>query len=320
MSYLIKNYKSGINLGMSIAFSWGTANIMIMGMALVQEKSLVDFLLWAVPNTLVIFLFGRLFHKGWIKAEALDNKIIKIGVLYLQYTMLLFQIKLLQNYFAPFFDSPNASIILASSIAGVFVLWMLRGGIKISIETDNWQGWITIGTLALAIAYCVFTQVPTYDVNLLSQAPDWAWVLYAMVVLVCAILSDLQQWRRAQLDESKTGYLWGTLFFGVTIGLCGALACFQIPLEVRLFCVIPILGLATSTIDSMAVAVHECFNKWVGTSIAMIIVCFWWQILDSSVVQFWNYFGAIRIIVASLIIILSVYYINKERKSRLALA
>ena len=318
--YLIKNYKSGINLGMSVAFSWGTANIMILGMALVQEKGIFDFLLWAIPNTLVIYLFGFLFHKGYLRLEALDNKLVKIGLLYLQYTMLLFQLKLLQTYFAPFFDSQYTSIILASSVAGIFVLWMLKGGLQTSIETDNWQGIITIGTLALAIAYCIFTQVPVKDINVISATPDWVWVGYALFALIGAVIADLQQWRRVQIDETKTAYIWGTVFFGLTIGLVGVLACFELPLAVRLLCVIPILGLATSTIDSMAVAVHECFNKWVGTSIAMIIVCFWWQILDSSVVQFWNYFGAIRIIVASLIIILSVYYINKERKSRLALA
>ena len=303
--YLVKNYKSGINLGMSVAFSWGTANIMIMGMALVQEKGLLDFLFWAVPNTLVIFFFGLAFHKGWLKAQALDNKLVKIGLLYLQYTMLLFQLKLLQNYFAPFFDTPYYSIILASVVAGIFVLWMLKGGLRTSIETDNWQGWITIVTLSLAIAYCIITQVPTYDINLLSATPNWAWMAWSVVVLIAAIISDLQQWRRVQIDETGTAYIWGTVFFGLTIGLCGILACFQIPFEVRLFCIIPILGLATSTIDSMAVAVHECFNKWVGTSIAMIIVCFWWQILDSSVIQFWNYFGAIRITVAAIICVLS---------------
>lgn len=303
------NIRSGFNLGMSIAFSHGTANALVMGMLLMQEKGLANFILWAIPNTICMSIFGWLYHKKWLRLEALDNKLVKIGMICLQCTMLLLQLKLLQTYFQPLLDgSFVGSVILAGIITSIFVLWMLKDGLKMSIITDNWQGWITLGSIALAIVYCYVTGVPTHPIPTSSSNPDWLWGLWSTCVYVSAIIADLQHWRRAELDNNHSAFHWATLIFACLMALIAGLGCFDIPLEVRLFCIIPILGLATSTIDSIAVALHECVNKWVGTGLAMIIICFWWLLLDSNAIQVWNYHGVVRCVDALMIIALSAYW------------
>lgn len=124
---------------------------------------------------------------------------------------------------------------------------------------------------------------------------------------------------RAGLDDSKYAFHWATGIFAVLMALIATLGCFDIPWEVRLLCIVPILGLATSTIDSIAVALHECVNKWVGTGLAMIIICFWWILLDHNAIQVWNYHGVVRCIDAVLIIALSAYWWYNHRKNNLAL-
>lgn len=169
------------------------------------------------------------------------------------------------------------------------------------------QGWITLGSIDLAILYCLAMGVPTHDIKL-SSNPDCLWGLWSTCVYVSAIIADLQHWRRAELDDSKYAFHWATFIFGCLMALIGVLGCFDIPLEVRLFCIIPILGLTTSTIDSIAVALHECVNKWVGTGLAMVIICFWWLLLDSNAIQVWNYHGVVRCVDALMIIALSAYW------------
>lgn len=136
-------------------------------------------------------------------------------------------------------------------------------------------------------------------------------------VYVSAIIADLQHWRRAELDNNKSAFHWATFIFGCLMALIGVLGCFDIPLEVRLFCIIPILGLATSTIDSIAVAMHECVNKWVGTTLAMLIICFWWILLDSNAIQVWNYHGVVRCVDALMIVGLSAYWWYKHTRYKL---
>lgn len=69
-----------------------------------------------------------------------------------------------------------------------------------------------------------------------------------------------------------THYIVKGLIFACLIALIAGLGCFNIPLDVRLFCIILVLGLVTSAIDSIAVTMYEYVNKWIGTAIAMIII------------------------------------------------
>jgi len=315
----MNNFRNNLNLGMSIAFSHGSANALIMGMLLMHDKGLLSFIFWAIPNTLCMSLFGFLYHKKWVRPEALDNIFIKIGMICMQCTMLLLQLKLLQSYFYPFVNDFATSVVIAGTITFIFVAWMLKHGLKMSIYTDNWQGWITLGTIALAILYCLATNVPTYDIPS-SKNPDWLWLLWTTCVYTSAIIADLQHWRRAELDNNKYAFHYATVIFGILMALVGALGYFNIPYEILLLCMIPVLGLATSTIDSAAVALHECINKWVGFGLACVIIGSWWILLDNKALQIWNYHGTIRCIDAVMVCGFSAYWwFNYVKNKRHAL-
>lgn len=312
---MLSNFRQNLYLGMSIAFSHGTANALIFGMALIQSKGLSGFILWAIPNSLCMALFGYIYHKKWLREEALDNKLIKILMIVFQAMMLLFQMKLLQTYFEPLLGNKVGSFVLASLIAGTFVIWMYRHGLVTSVLTDNWQGYITLGSIALAVGYCFITNCPT-NVIPVSDSPDWLWGIWTTAVYTGAIICDLQHWRRADIDDNKHAFYYATGVFAILMILIGMLGCYNIPIEVRLFLCIPVLGLATSTIDSIAVALHECVNKKVGTAFALGICCLWWVFLNKSAVFVWNMNGTMRILIASLIIIFSAYWYYKNKHSK----
>lgn len=316
--YLIKNWKSGFNLGMSIAFSHGTANALLFGMNVIHIKGFWDFILWAIPNTICMAIFGWLYYKDWLRTEALNHWIVKVAMIALQISMLIFQMKLLQTYFAPILAptifGANASFVVATAIALVFVVWMFKKGLATSIATDNWQGWITLLSLAAAIGYCVSIDVPTYVIPSADNI-NWSWGVWTTAVYTSAIIADLQHWRRANVDQSRTGFYWATAIFGVLMGLIGVLGMFEIPYEVQLFLVIPVLGLATSTIDSIAVAMHECYNKIVGTTIAIVTCCLWWVFLGKDAFWVWNSQGVIRCTAAVLVILFSCLWWYNTKKA-----
>lgn len=294
-------------LGVSIAFSHGTANALIMGTFLMHNRGLADFILWAIPNSLCILLFGLIYHRGLLRREVLSNNLIRLGMFTLQCSMLLLELKLLQTYMLQFTDSSLWATVLASILAGSFILWMLKDGLNLSIFTHLWQGGITLISFSLVVAYCILADVPKYSIPATDTIP-WGWFVWTSCVYVSSMIADLQHWQRADIDITKTAFCWGTSVFACLMLLIGMIASFDVPLEVQLFMLLPLVMLSTSTIDSLAVAMHGCINKYVGTAILMIIVCGWWLLLDDEAIDVWNYHGIVRCINTVLIVTLSAYW------------
>lgn len=301
-------------LGMSIAFSHGTANALIMGTFLMQTRGLSDFICWAIPNTLCMPFFGWIYHKGWLREEIIISPIVKIGMIALQCSMLILELKLLQTFMSGFTEDFLYSTILASVIAGTFILWMLKDGLNLSIFTHLWQGSITLVSFALAIGYCFLTDAKLIEFPKFEGIP-WTWMLWTSLVYISSMIADLQHWQRAKLDESKTAFNYAALIFGCLMLLIGGIASFDIPTEVRLFLILPLLMLSTSTIDSLAVAMHTCINKYVGTFVLMVICAGWWIFLDNQAIDVWNYHGIVRCVDTVLILTLSLYWCYTHRGS-----
>lgn len=302
---------------MSIAFSHGTANALIMGTFLMQQRGLADFILWAIPNTLCMPFFGWLYHKGWLKDDVVKSPLVKFGMIVLQCSMLILELKLLQTFMSGFTDDFLWSTLLASIIAGSFILWMLKDGLNLSIFTHLWQGSITLISFTLAIIYCLAKGVPTLNISYSLDSLPWVWGLWTSVVYISSMVADLQHWQRAKLDVERKAFWWAALIFGSLMTVIGGISQFDIPTEVRMFLILPLLMLSTSTIDSLAVAMHTCINKYVGTFILMVIVCGWWLLLDNQAIDVWNYHGVVRCVDTVLIIGLSAYwYINRSNQRK----
>lgn len=297
-------------LATSICFSWANATVLLLGMQIMQERGLTTFLLWGIPNALCLAIFGFLYHRKWVllfpsKLSAIYNLITKSVMILMQVICLLLQLKLLQNYFSSIVGEPY-SYIVSSLLTSCFVLVVYKKGLYKSIQTDVYQGWITILSVWLFVIYCGIERLETYEIPT-STTSDITWGLWASSVYVFSIINDLQHWRRADIDRTgKAFYLASAIFVLLLVGIA-LLSQFVLPAYLQLFLIIPVLGLATSTIDSIAVAMHECFNKFIGTGICLALCAFWW-VFDSSSFVIWNSLGAVRILGAILIILGSVYY------------
>lgn len=303
-------------LGTSIAFSWGSAASLLFGMQIMQQRGLTAFLLWAIPNALCMSVFGFLYHKGWLKLfpkqlPSFYNKATKAVMIIFQIVFLLFQLRLLQGYFLDLTKSIEWSYLISSSITAIFVLIVYQKGLIKSITTDVWQGWITIASIFAFVLYCFFTGIDAHTIPQ-SQESDILWGLWASSAYIFAIIVDLQHWRRADIDTSGKAFYVASLIFGLHLFGVALLSQFVLPSAIQLLLIIPVLGLATSTIDSIAVAMHECFNKQVGTGICLFLCCFWWIVNEGSLF-IWNSMGILRLTGAALIILGSIYYYKKQK-------
>ena len=75
-----------------------------------------------------------------------------------------------------------------------------------------------------------------------------------------------------------------------------------------------VLCVTSSTIDSIAVAMHEIANKKVGTCIALFICLFWGVFAKVGIIELWSKAGIYRVGFAIAIISLAVYFYRKGIK------
>ena len=74
------------------------------------------------------------------------------------------------------------------------------------------------------------------------------------------------------------------------------------------------LAVTTSTIDSIAVAMHEVSNKRVGTALAIFLCVFWGVFKEIGIVELWSTIGIYR--VAFCVSVLFVAIKLKRRASK----
>ena len=63
----------------------------------------------------------------------------------------------------------------------------------------------------------------------------------------------------------------------------------------NLLLLVVVIGVTTSTIDSIAVALHRDFGRKLGTLIGLGICVGYGLLLELSVLSIWSYFGVIRV-------------------------
>ena len=278
-------------LGTSIAISWAWGTSLILGMQIAQTKGLEAFLIWATANSLTLALFGYLYHSKLLNPEVLNQKIVRVFTNLIQSFCLIIQLKIL-NETLQNFCTPWVSYSVASGMGIFLTLWMFRKGLKASIFTDLWQGIATIFTLFLMVFLCIGSpETPTPT----SSMSDISWGMWSALILLSGIMTDIQHWQRAEVDTTKRAFYCAASFFAVYMALVYVLSLFQFDNLLNLLLLVVVIGVTTSTIDSIAVALHRDFGRKLGTLIGLGICVGYGLLLELSVLSIWSYFGVIRV-------------------------
>ena len=278
-------------LGTSIAISWAWGTSLILGMQIAQTKGLEAFLIWATANSATLALFGFLYHKKFLNPLVLDKPVVKIFTNLIQIFCLIIQLKILDETLLNFLD-PVPAYLIASGMGLFLTLLMFSKGLKASIFTDLWQGLITLFCLASMAFLCLGTEVTPSPTSNMS---DISWGIWSALILLSGIMTDLQHWQRAEVDKTKKAFFYASGLFALYLALVYTLSLYKFDFTLNLLLLVTVIGVTTSTIDSIAVALHRDFGRKLGTLIGLSICVGYGLLLELSVLSIWSYFGVIRV-------------------------
>lgn len=90
------------------------------------------------------------------------------------------------------------------------------------------------------------------------------------------------------------------------------MAFFKFTLPMHIILLVAVLGVTTSTIDSIAVALHEVGNKKIGTGLSLLLCIAFGVFVKMGMLQLWSSFGVIRFAFAVGILLLPLALKKKQ--------
>lgn len=294
--------KSSITMGLSIAFSWAWASSLVIGQSIAIERGVIPFLIWAIANTLTLALFGALYKLDLFTDRIFKNKIFKTFAIVIQAFCLIINLNILNQIIGNYW--------ITTAIGLLFILLMYRRGLFTSILTDKYQGIITFITLIALILVGVFSgvEIHTHKIN---TDGGILWALWSACILLTSPFGDIQMWQRAKVNVK--GFWYATGFFGFYMFLIFVMSLFEFNALMNTLLLIACLAVTTSTIDSIAVAMHEVSNKKTGTLLAVFLCVFWGVFKEIGIVELWSTIGIYRVAFC-VCVLLAALKIRKGRK------
>ena len=295
--------KDFIKIGCSSAASWAWGTSLIMGQQIAQQKGIIAWIIWAVCNSLTLALFGWLYNHKKITPETFNRKEVKVIALIIQLFCLLVQLNFINNQFLIITGNSVLSYLITIAIGFIFTLIVFRKGLPTSIKTDVGQWLGAIIAIAVIILTGVFTHAP-----LQTFAPTTGsgilWGIWSGLILFAGPIGDIQHWQRAEVDSSRKGYYLGGLLFALYMCEILGMAFFKFTLPMNIILLLAVLCVTTSTIDSIAVGLHELGNKKIGTLVALLMCVGWGLFVEMGMIELWSSFGVIRFTFASGVLML----------------
>ena len=289
---MLQSFSQNLYLGTSIAISQAQGTSLILGIQIAQTKGLEAFLIQAIANCLTLALFGQLYKRKIIFSQVLDLPLVRIFTNLIQVFCLVIQLKILNETLLGFFD-PVASYLITVLCASGLLLWMFRRGLRASIFTDSIQGSMTLIALLGMVSYCLWNQevIPTPS----SGSSDISQGIWSACILLSGIMTDIQHQQRAEVNKGGYAFEYASILFALYLSLVYILSKFQFDYTLNLLLLLVVLGVTTSTIDSIAVALHRDFGRKIGTLVGLSICIGFGVLLELSVLSIWSYFGVIRV-------------------------
>ena len=293
--------RADLRTGASVAASWAWGTSLIVGMQIAQQKGLGAWCIWAGANTLTLALFGYLTRCGLLGRHVVDRRGIKLMALAIQCLCLVMQMNIIFMVLKDMGMGENVAYLSAVAVGWVFTLAMYRHGLSTSIWTDCWQWGLTMAAIVAIIGMGLWQDVPRL-VFPESSSGDILWGVWSACILFSGPIGDVQHWQRAEVSQDGTAFYWGSFFFGLYMLLVLVMAQFQFTTGMNIVLLLAVLCVTSSTIDSIAVAMHEISDKKVGTVVALLICSFWGVFAHIGIIELWSRAGVFRVAFALLIL------------------
>lgn len=294
-----------MKLSLSIAASWAWGTSLIVGMQIAQQKGVIAWGIWAGANCLTLALFGALTRSGFLSRRVFESKCIKWAAVGIQIFCLIIQLNILNTIALQMGAEPVTAYLFATAIGVIFTLWMYRKGLLMSIMTDKYQAIVTGAILLAIIGIGWGTGVPTIQ-HSESTLSDIAWGVWSACILFAGPIGDIQHYQRAEVAEKTNAFAGAAGFFALYMGLVLTMSFFEFNFLMNALLILAVICVTSSTIDSIAVALHEIANKRVGTIVALLVCVFWGVFASMGIIDLWSKAGVFRVGFAIAIVIFAM--------------
>ena len=302
-----------VKIGISAAASWAWGTSLIVGMQVAQQKGLAAWAIWAAANALTLALFGLLTRRGFLGRAVFDRKPVKYAALLIQGFCLVIQMNIIFEVLRGMGFGAWASYGAASGVGVVFTLWMYRHGLATSVKTDVWQWGLTMTAIPVIIGMGLIESVP----RIVFPESSWAdilWGVWSACILFAGPIGDVQHWQRAEAaGRGSRAYRYGAFFFALYMLMILVMAGFEFSPAMNVVLLLAVLCVTSSTIDSIAVALHEVRGRRTGTAVALGICLFWGIFVEVGVLDLWSYAGVYRVAFALAVLGMAVYTAREKR-------
>lgn len=296
-----------MKLPLSIAASWAWGTSLIVGMQIAQQKGLIAWGIWASANCLTLVLFGALTRTGFLSRRVFESKWIKWSAIGIQLFCLVIQLNILNTIALQMGASDELAYFFATAIGVIFTVWMYKHGLETSIWTDKWQALITAALIVSIVGIGLILDVQTIT-HAESTSSDVFWGFWSACILFAGPIGDIQHYQRAEVAGKSPAFTIAGLFFAVYMLLVLAMSFFEFNWLMNVLLILAVIGVTSSTIDSIAVALHEIANKKIGTAVALFVCVFWGVFASMGIIELWSKAGVFRVAFALLIVGYAAYY------------
>lgn len=301
----IINDPRGSRIGVSAAASWAWGTSLFLGMEIAQTRGVVAFLIWSIANVLTLALFGELIKRKIINVSVFDNSIIKSVAMVIQMFCLVIQLNIINNTLGDFISDTATKYIITTAIGISMTMLVFSKGLPASVKMDKIKWAIAMGCCFSIIAIGL---ICGQEINVFpsSTASDISWGVWSAAILLSGPIGDVQHWQRAIADYSGKAYRWGSLYFAVYMAAVFGMAFFKFNTLMSVLLLVGCLMITVSTINSIAVAMHEIHSKKTGAAITVFICLAWGIFINIGIADLWSNFGIVRVTLAIVIVISSL--------------
>lgn len=293
-----------LTLPLSIAASWAWGTSLIVGMQIAQEKGFIAWLIWATANCLTLVLFGELTRRGFLTRSVFEHRVVKWMALAVQIFCLVVNLNILNEIAIRLGASPMTAYIFATVVGLIFILWMYPHGLSTSIFTDKYQALLTGASLAAIVALGLCSDTPRVT-HAESSLSDVMWGCWSACILFSGPIGDIMHYQRADRAGHTKAYAMAGGLFAIYLTLVLMCSFFTFTPWMNMLLLVAVICVTTSTIDSIAVALHEMVNKTVGTIAACLVCVLWGVFADIGIIVLWSNAGVFRVLFALTIIYLA---------------
>lgn len=301
-------------IGISLAASWAWGVSLLVALAIIEGKGLIPFGIWAGMNILAIPVFGYVIRKLDHLQTQINNGLLKMFMIVVQLFSMWVQMQALYEAGVMAGMGPYSAKIFAVITGLFFVFAILKGGLKLSMLTDQVQWGITLlGLVILIIMGIINGESQTLIAGNTPQNMSWAW--YTVLILFCGPFVDLQGWQRAKValkEKAYKSFRYAGYAFAIYMFMILIFAFFARSSSMNIILLIVAFMVATSTLDSNSAALQELGEKW-GFILGFVAAATWPLVVKYGIVGLWTFVGTWRIFVVIAMLLIALYKkINKQ--------